>query len=120
MTNAEGEKQAGFSEGQLDTLSKMWDLQVGKQRILVAVAGSELIDSCPDKDDMLVSYGGITKERVDEFNGVQQVYRTGVHIDESGNLYFTGTIKLSPDSEAESPTEQTENTAVPEKSPEQK
>ncbi|MDO8658915.1 MAG: hypothetical protein Q7K55_09315 [Candidatus Levybacteria bacterium] len=120
MANTEGERKAGFSNAQLDTLSKIWDLQVGQRRMLIAVAGSELIDSSPHKDDLLVSYGGITQERIDEFNEVQQVYGTGFHTDENGNLYWTGTIKLSSDSEEENPTEQTVNTAVSETSPKNK
>lgn len=119
MTNAEGEKKAGFSEGQLDTLSKMWDLQVGHPRMLIAVAGSELVDSCPHKDDLLVSYGGVTTGRIKEFNEVQEAFGTGAHIDENGNLYAT--VQIFPDSELEEgATEQAANTELPESSPEQK
>ncbi len=111
MADTEQEQRRGLSSGELEKLSTIWDQQVGQHRMLLAVASSELVDH---NDGMLVFYGGHTLEMIGIFNELHKAMGSGLFMDDKANLYFTGTVRVSPDpeSEIESPIEQTANPSV--------
>lgn len=119
MADTEQEQRRGLSPGELKKLSTIWDQQVGQHRMLLAIASSELVDH---NDGMLVFYGGHTLEMIGIFNEFHKALGSGLFMDDKSNLYFTGTVKVSPDSESEidSPIGQTINPSSPEPSSEPK